>query len=219
MSTNTTATNTMSKTDNKTAAKRVAKKSETVTPAPAPAVAAPVAAKKAKAAPAAAAAPVAEVPVASTPTEAVAVVVVSVSEQVQTMLKELSAIRDAASKTIASLRKLERQHSREVKEAKRRRRVKKDDGEVKEARPSVFTTPVLLKDTLAVFLGKEKGTKMSPAEVTKAFKVYIDTNGLKGEKHAINPDTNMRSVLGLADGETLSYRSIQSYLYKLYIKA
>jgi len=144
---------------------------------------------------------------------------VSVSEQVQTMLKELSAIRDAASKTIAGLRKLERQHSREVKEAKRRRRVKKDDGEVKEARPSVFTTPVLLKDTLAVFLGKEKGTKMSPAEVTKAFKVYIDTHGLKGEKHAINPDANMRSVLGLAAGETLSYRSIQSYLYKLYIKA
>jgi chromatin remodeling complex protein RSC6 len=214
MSNNTTATNTMSKTDNKTAPKRVAKKSEAVA-APAPAAAA-APKKAAKASPAA---PVAEVPVASTPTEAVAVPVVSVSEQVQTMLKELSAIRDAASKTIAGLRKLERQHSREVKEAKRRRRVKKEDGETKEARPSVFTTPILLKDTLAVFLGKEKGTKMSPAEVTKAFKVYIDTHGLKGEKHAINPDAAMRSVLGLAAGETLSYRSIQSYLYKLYIKA
>lgn len=215
----------MSKTT-KTAAKTVAKKTEavvavvaaeTVTPAaPKKAAKAAVAATPVVAAPATPAA----VPSASAPVEAAAPApVVSVAEQIQTMVKELSSIRDASSKTIAALRKLEKQHSREVKEAKRRRRVKKDDGEAKETRhPSVFTTPYLLKDTLAVFLGKEKGTKMTPAEVTKAFKVYIDTNGLKGEKHAINPDANMRSVLGLKDDEVLSYRSIQSYLYKLYIK-
>ena len=208
----------MSKTT-KTASKTVAKKTETsVAAAPAPAVAAP---KKAAKAAAPAAAAVAAVPAASAPVEAAAPApVVSVAEQIQTMVKELSSIRDAASKTIASLRKLEKQHSREVKEAKRRRRVKKDDSEAKEARhPSVFTTPYLLKDSLATFLGKEKGAKMTPAEVTKAFKVYIDTHGLKGEKHAINPDAAMRSVLGLKADEVLSYRSIQSYLYKLYEKA
>jgi len=209
----------MSKTT-KTAAKTVAKKTEVAAAVPAvtPA-AAPKKAAKAAAAPVAVASPAA-VPAASAPVEAAAPApVVSVAEQIQTMVKELSSIRDASSKTIAALRKLEKQHSREVKEAKRRRRVKKDDGEAKEARhPSVFTTPYLLKDTLATFLGKEKGTKMTPAEVTKAFKVYIDTHGLKGEKHAINPDTAMRSVLGLKADEVLSYRSIQSYLYKLYIK-
>ncbi len=206
----------MSKT--KTAAKTVAKKTEAA-PAPTPA-AAPAASKKAAKAAAATPAPVVDVPVASAAVEAAAPVpVASVAEQVASYIKELTSIRDAASKTIAGLRRLERQHAREVKEAKRRRRVKKEEGETKEARPSVFTTPVLLKDTLATFLGKEKGTKMSPAEVTKAVKVYIDTHGLKGEKHNINPDDAMRSVLGLAKGETLSYRSIQSYLYKLYIKA
>ena len=215
----------MSKTT-KTAAKTVAKKTEAVVAVVAAEAVTPAAPKKAAKA-AVAATPVvaapatpAAVPSASAPVEAAAPApVVSVAEQIQTMVKELSSIRDASSKTIAALRKLEKQHSREVKEAKRRRRVKKDDGEAKETRhPSVFTTPYLLKDTLAVFLGKEKGTKMTPAEVTKAFKVYIDTNGLKGEKHAINPDANMRSVLGLKDDEVLSYRSIQSYLYKLYIK-
>ena len=208
----------MSKTT-KTAAKTVAKKTEAAVAAPAAAAAAPAATKKAAKAAAPAPTPAA-VPAASAPVEAAAPApVVPVAEQIQTMVKELSAIRDAASKTIASLRKLEKQHSREVKEAKRRRRVKKDDGEAKEARhPSVFTTPYLLKDTLATFLGKDKGTKMTPAEVTKAFKVYIDTHGLKGEKHAINPDAAMRSVLGLKADEVLSYRSIQSYLYKLYIK-
>lgn len=218
MSNTTSAINTMSKT--KTAAKTVAKKTEVAAPAAAAAVSVAVAAPK-KAVKSAVPAPTPEaVPAASAPVEAVAPApVVSVAEQIQTMVKELSSIRDSASKTIASLRKLEKQHSREVKEAKRRRRVKKDDGEAKETRhPSVFTTPYLLKDTLAIFLGKEKGTKMTPAEVTKAFKVYIDTHGLKGEKHAINPDVAMRSVLGLKDDEVLSYRSIQSYLYKLYIK-
>jgi chromatin remodeling complex protein RSC6 len=213
----------MSKTT-KTAAKTVAKKTEAAVAVVAAEVVTPAAPKKAAkaavaATPVVAASPAA-VPSASAPVEAAAPApVVSVAEQIQTMVKELSSIRDASSKTIAALRKLEKQHSREVKEAKRRRRVKKDDGEAKETRhPSVFTTPYLLKDTLAVFLGKEKGTKMTPAEVTKAFKVYIDTNGLKGEKHAINPDVNMRSVLGLKADEVLSYRSIQSYLYKLYIK-
>ncbi len=207
----------MSKTT-KTAAKTVAKKAEAPVAAAAPAAAAPKKAAKAAAAPVATPA---AVPAASAPVEAAAPApVVSVAEQIQTMVKELSSIRDAASKTIAGLRKLEKQHSREVKEAKRRRRVRKEEGgEAKETRhPSVFTTPYLLKDTLATFLGKDKGTKMTPAEVTKAFKVYIDTHGLKGEKHAINPDAAMRSVLGLKADEVLSYRSIQSYLYKLYIK-
>ena len=90
--------------------------------------------------------------------------------------------------------------------------------EVKPARPSVFTTPVLLKDGLATFLGKSKGPKMSPADVTKAVKIYIDEHKLKGEKHEIHPDARMCEVLGLKAGEILTYKNIQKYLYQQYIK-
>ena len=109
-----------------------------------------------------------------------------------------------------------------MKEAGRRRRRSKKEGEdgvVKEKRPTIFTTPVTLKDDLCVFLGKSKGSQMTPADVTRAFSAYVDSHKLKDPEkgHTIHPDTNMRKVLGVKDGENLTYRNIQSYLYKLYV--
>jgi len=111
--------------------------------------------------------------------------------------------------------------AKDLKEAgRRRRRVKKeDDGTVKEKRPTIFTTPVTIKDELCVFLNKPKGTQMTPADVTRAFSAYVETHKLKdAEKgHTIHPDAAMRKVLGVKEGENLSYRNVQSYLYKLYV--
>jgi chromatin remodeling complex protein RSC6 len=60
---------------------------------------------------------------------------------------------------------------------------------------------------------------MTPADVTRAFSAYVDSHKLKDvEKgHTIHPDVAMRKVLGVKEGETLTYRNIQSYLYKLYV--
>jgi hypothetical protein len=47
----------------------------------------------------------------------------------------------------------------------------------------------------------------------------VETHKLKdAEKgHTIHPDAAMRKVLGVKEGENLSYRNVQSYLYKLYV--
>lgn len=214
----------------KPAAKRVAKKSDAA-PAPAIAtvevkVAAPVKAKAAVPKAKAAAAPVVAAPVtvAAPAPEAQAVAaaaaVRSVTEEVADLSKQLNAVKESLRTALTALKTIEKRHGQELKEAKKRRRVKKEtvDGEVKPARPSVFTTPVLLKDGLASFLGKEKGTKMSPADVTRAVKIYIDEHKLKGEKHEIHPDARMCEVLGLKAGEILTYKNIQKYLYQQYIK-
>jgi hypothetical protein len=62
---------------------------------------------------------------------------------------------------------------------------------------------------------------MTPAEVSKAVKVYIDSHKLKNEEkgqgHTIYPDAAMRKALGIKEGESVTYRNIQSYLYKLYV--
>jgi chromatin remodeling complex protein RSC6 len=70
-----------------------------------------------------------------------------------------------------------------------------------------------------VFLGKAKGSQMTPADVTRAFSAYVDSHKLKdAEKgHTIHPDAAMRKVLGVKDGEVLTYRNVQSFLYKLYV--
>lgn len=216
----------------KTAAKRVAKKTEavavTVAVAAAPAAAA-APAKKTKAAAAApvAAAVAAPAPVAAAPAPeaqavAAAAPAVSVNEEIATLTGQLNTVKETLRKALVALKSIEKRHGQELKEARKRqrRRVKKEtvDGEEKPARPSVFTTPILLKDGLATFLGKPKGTRMSPADVTRAVKVYIDEHKLKGDKHDINPDARMCEVLGVKAGETLTYKNIQKYLYQQYVK-
>ena len=205
------------------AVKKVTKKSD----APVAEVAAPVAAapavKKASKPAAAVAAPVAVAPVASAvAVEAPAVETKTVDQEISALIAVFQSQRDQSVAAIKSLQKLQKRVSKEVKEAgRRRRRVKAADenGAPKEKRPTIFTTPVTLKDELCSFLGKSKGSQMTPADVTRAFSAYVDSNKLKdAEKgHTIHPDAAMRKVLGVKDGETLTYRNIQSYLYKLYV--
>ena len=212
----------------KTSGKRVAKKTDTVTVTVAATPAAPAAAEVKAKAPKKVAAPKAEAAaapaVAAPAPEAQAVTaapapVTSVSQEIAALTKELNDAKETLRKASVALKAIERKHGQEIKEARKRRKQKKEvDGEAKPARPSVFTTPVLLKDSLSGLLGKPKGTMMSPADVTRAVKVYINEHGLKGEKHAIHHDARMYEVLGVKAGETLTYKNIQKYLYQLYIK-
>jgi len=236
MSQNTTGTSTMNKST--PVAKRVSKKSDVtgvaVAAVPTPvAAAAPVvekAAKKSKpavapaSAPAAAsAAPVAAAPVVSAVAEAAVVVEAkTVEQEIAALVVSHQKIRDEAVTNIKTLQRLQKRVAKEVKEAGRRRRRSKKEGEdgvPKEKRPTIFTTPVTLKSELCTFLGKTQGSQMTPADVTRAFSAYVDSHKLKdAEKgHTIHPDVAMRKVLGVKEGETLTYRNIQSYLYKLYV--
>ena len=236
MSQNTTGTSTMNKST--PVAKRVSKKSDAPAAAsvPAPvAVAAPVvekAAKKSKpavapsasaSAAAVVAAPVAAAPVVSAVADAaVAVEAKTVEQEIAALVASHQKIRDEAVTNIKTLQRLQKRVAKEVKEAGRRRRRSKkegEDGAPKEKRPTIFTTPVTLKSELCTFLGKTQGSQMTPADVTRAFSAYVDSHKLKdAEKgHTIHPDVAMRKVLGVKEGETLTYRNIQSYLYKLYV--
>ena len=223
MSTNITGTSTMSKA---TQAKKVVNKKSDAPVAEAPAAPQAAQAEKVskKAAPAQAApAPVAAAPVASSvPAAAEAVESKSVDQEISELIAVFQKTRDESVKAIKSLQRLQKSVSKAVKEAsKRRRRVKAADenGAPKEKRPTIFTTPVTLKDELCSFLGKSKGSQMTPADVTRAFSAYVDSHKLKdAEKgHTIHPDAAMRKVLGVKDGESVTYRNIQSYLYKLYV--
>ena len=219
-------------------AKRVSKKSDAPAAAAQPAqAAAPVkkaaATKQVAATPAAASAPataaaatpaaaVADAPVASS-SEAVteAADVRSVEQEINDLIKVQQQLRDASVAAIKNLQKLQKRVSKEIKEAgRRRRRVKKEeDGQVKEKRPTIFTTPVTLKDELCSFLGKAKGSQMTPADVTRAFSAYVEQHKLKDavKGHTIHPDAAMRKVLGLNEGEEVGYRTVQKHLYKLYV--
>ncbi len=208
-----------SKMSTKTTTKTVAKKSETKTTAAVAAAPAPAPAKEKKTKAAAVVEPVA-VPAAQAVEVAAAPAgpTTTVSEDIHSLIAELNTVREAAASGIAALKKLDKRVARELKEARKRRRVKKEGDENKPAKPSVFTTPTGLSDGLATFLGKAKGSLMIPADVTRAIKTFVDEHKLKGDKHNINHDAKLWSALGMKTGEELSYKTLQKRLYSQYIK-
>ena len=147
----------------------------------------------------------------------------TLAQDIESLTAQLQSVRDAAVSGLKALGKLQKRAAREVKEAGRRRRRNRAapvEGAAPVAkRPTIFTTPVTLRDGLCSFLGKPNGSQMTPADVTRAFSAYVDSHKLKdAEKgHTIHPDAAMRKVLGVKEGEALTYRNIQTYLYKLYV--
>jgi hypothetical protein len=170
-------------------------------------------------------APVAVAPEASAVESAPAGPTTTVQQDIDALVTQLQAVRDSAVNGLKALTKLSKRVAREVKEAgRRRRRQRKTEGtESSEGskRPTIFKTPVTLKNELCAFLGKANGTQMAPADVTKAFSAYVESHGLKntekGQGHTIHPDAAMRKLFSLRDGETVSYRNVQAHLYKLYV--
>jgi len=146
----------------------------------------------------------------------------TIAQDIEALTSQLQNARDLAVAGLKALTKLSKRVARDIKEAGRRRRRNRVVAEPGAApvvkRPTIFTTPVTLKPELAAFLGKPTGSQMTPADVTRAFSAYVDAHKLKdAEKgHTIHPDAAMVRVLGVKDGETLTYRNIQTYLYQLY---
>ena len=226
-------------------AKTVAEQQSTA-PTPAPVAAATVVAapakkeKKAKAesasastSPAASSAPVPAKVVATaaaSPAEASAVSAPAanveptstVAEDIESLVAQLQSVRDAAVSGLKALGRLQKRVAKDLKEAGRRRRRNRSvpvEGAAPVAkRPTIFTTPVTLRDSLCAFLGKSAGSQMTPADVTKAFSAYIESHKLKDavKGHTIHPDEAMRKVLSIKADEVLTYRNIQTHLYKLY---
>ncbi len=219
-----------------TSKKTVSKKADAKTTAPvaAPVVAAPVAApevtapaKKAatkKSAPVAT--PVVVTPVVATTTvEATAVegadaAVSSVQDDVKAMLTQANTVRETVGALVAELKRVEKRVARLQKEAdKRRRRQKKPvEGEaVVPRKPSIFELPTPLSNELCSFLGRPSGSKESRSNITKAITTYVKEKNLK-EKHTIKPDTKLKALLGVAEGDVLTYFNLQRYLNRHYLK-
>jgi chromatin remodeling complex protein RSC6 len=216
-----------------TSKKTVSKKADakTVAPVAAPVVAAPVVeaaapAKKAAAKKAAApAAPVVAAPVVAATVEATAVegadaAVSSVQDDVKAMLTQANTVRETVGALVAELKRVEKRVARLQKEAdKRRRRQKKPvEGEaVVPRKPSIFELPTPLSNELCSFLGRPSGSKESRSNITKAITTYVKEKNLK-EKHTIKPDTKLKALLGVAEGDVLTYFNLQRYLNRHYLK-
>lgn len=206
--------------------KRVTKKDET---APVVATPAPVAAatpakkstKKTEAAPVAAAPVATPTPVVAAPVETTETAVVSVQDDVKSMLTQANTVRETVGALVSELKRLEKRVAKLQKEADKRRRKSKKPVEGEEVKPrklSIFEVPTGLSNDLCSFLGRANGSKESRSNVTKAITSYVKEHNLK-DKHNITPDAKLKSLLGVKDGEVLTYFNLQKYLNHHYLKA
>jgi len=166
------------------------------------------------------AAPVVAAPVEATPVETTDTAVSSVQDDVKAMLTQANTVRETVGALVAELKRVEKRVARLQKEAdKRRRRQKKPvEGEaVVPRKPSFFELPTPLSNELCSFLGRPSGSKESRSNITKAITTYVKEKNLK-EKHTIKPDTKLKALLGVAEGDVLTYFNLQRYLNRHYLK-
>ena len=223
-STSTSSSNIMSSTPSKSVAKKVSKKTEeTVTAVVAPVAAAPAAAPKAKAAKAAAApaaAAPAPVAVAAAPVAAEEVVEeVRLDSEVKAVTSRLLALREMVSELVTEAKRLEKKSTKLQKLADKRRKRKApvEGEEAKPARVSIFQIPTDISPQLCAFLGRPTGSQESRSNVTKFVTTYVKEQNLKN-KHDINPDAKLRSLLNVKAEEKLTYFNLQKYLNPHYLK-
>ena len=223
-STSTSSSNIMSTSTAKSVAKKVTKKTdETVVAAPV-AVAPVAAAPKAKAAKAAAAAPVAAAPVVAAPVAAATTTEEVVEEvrldaEVKAVTSRLLALREMVSELVTEAKRLEKKSTKLQKLADKRRKRKApvEGEEAKPARVSIFQIPTDISPQLCAFLGRPSGSQESRSNVTKFVTTYVKEQNLKN-KHDINPDAKLRSLLNVKADEKLTYFNLQKYLNPHYLK-
>lgn len=223
-STSTSSSNIMSSTPSKTVAKKVSKKTEETVVA-APVVAAPKA-KAAKAAAAPAAAPAAAAPVASTTVAAAPVAAateeveeVRLDAEVKAVTSRLLALREMVSELVTEAKRLEKKSTKlqKVADKRRKRKAPVEGEEAKPARVSIFQIPTDISPQLCAFLGRPAGSQESRSNVTKFVTTYVKEQNLKN-KHDINPDAKLRSLLNVKAEEKLTYFNLQKYLNPHYLK-
>ena len=217
------------------AAAKVVRKATAAAPAvvaaaaPAAAAAVPEAKASKKAAKAetaaAAAAPVAVAPVvaAAAPAEGEAAAEVE-EEKIETKVKALTArlvkMREELSELISESKRLEKAAAKvqKIADKRRRRKAPAEGEEGKPARVSFFQVPTGISPALCAFLGRPAGSLESRSNVTKFITGYVKEHQLMN-KRDINADAKLLALLGLKEGDKLTYFNLQKYLNTHYLKA
>jgi len=157
--------------------------------------------------------------VAAAADAAPAVEEVRLENEAKAITARLLAVRETVSELISEAKRLEKKAAKiqKIADKRRRRRAPVEGEEGKPARVSIFQQPVDISPALCSFLGRPTGSQESRSNVTKFITSYVKEHNLKN-KHEINADAKLRNLLGLKEGDKLSYFNLQKFLNVHYVK-
>lgn len=164
--------------------------------------------------------PPATAPVAQTPES------VSTSDEVsETSTDSFVVLGDKLSMVISELKNLvtvvktlQKEHNKLKKLSSKKGKNRKSDGAPRVQ--SGFAKPTKLSDALCTFLAIPKGSELARTEVTRKINEYIKQNDLqsKEDRRIIVPDANLKSILDLKEGVSLSFFNLQGCLKNHFLK-
>ena len=141
-----------------------------------------------------------------------------IGQQFEGVLTTLSTFRQSITALQTQIRGLEKTVRREMKSLHKEAAKNRNKGNRK---PSGFAKPAKVSDELCAFMGKNTGTEIARTEVTQYLIQYIKDHNLQFEenKKRILPDDTLKSLLGVADGDEVTYFNLQRLMNKHFIKS
>ena len=141
-----------------------------------------------------------------------------VFEQFSNIIESLSCFRTQINGIQQQVKHLEKNIKKQMKGLKKDIIKNKNKGNRK---PSGFAKPSKVTKELCEFMNKTEGTEIARTEVTRALVSYIKSNKLENENNSkiITPDQKLKFLLGIEDGQELTYFNIQKYMNKHFVKA
>lgn len=140
-----------------------------------------------------------------------------IGQQFEGVLTTLSTFRQSITALQSQIRGLEKAVRKEMKVLRKEASKNRAKGNRK---PSGFAKPSAVTAELCAFMGKEEGTEIARTEVTQHLIQYIKDNELQfaENKKIIVPDATLKSLLGVKDGDEVTYFNLQRLMNKHFVK-
>lgn len=141
-----------------------------------------------------------------------------ICEQFEGIINSLTHFKIEISNLQQQIRSVEKNVKKQMKEFNKEiiKNKSKNKGNRK---PSGFAKPSKVTNELCEFMNKKEGEEIARTEVTKALCSYIKENKLENKDNSkiIYPDNKLKTLLGIEEGEELTYFTIQKYMNKHFI--
>jgi chromatin remodeling complex protein RSC6 len=141
-----------------------------------------------------------------------------IGKQFEGIIQTLSTFRCTITALQAQIRGLEKSVRREMKSLQKEAAKNRNKGN---RRPSGFAKPSQVSSELCTFMKKEAGTEIARTEVTQYLIQYIKDNSLQfaGNKKIIVPDSTLKKLLNVKDGEEVTYFNLQRLMNRHFVKS
>jgi len=139
-----------------------------------------------------------------------------ICEQFESITNSLTQFKTQISMVLQQIKVLEKGVKKQMKMLQKSVIKNKNKGN---RNPSGFAKPSKVTTELCEFMNKKEGTEIARTEVTKALCNYIKENKLENKENSkiISPDKKLKTLLGIEDGQELTYFTIQKYMNKHFI--